>query len=1019
MCLIFIVTSVSALGTLTQEKVYSYEKLQEDAKIYSDYKIEDGRLILNVDEKGLLILPSYKFSLFLCFNDLVIFKDEDMIKTSSSSSLKLKECDDYGGYGHIIYDNEGISKFNSNLELGFEGTGYLLIGSGTEIIKVEGTNIIQYTDNDFIVNFEIKKNVNGSWISISPLINITYNKVSDKYKFSWQDVNLSGSNQTRIFVTGNKDIDYNGLELRRDNINFDFHDVASQYPTEIIRENSKLYYVEMQINGAFGLVDIDPAVYENGYINITGTGNTPHSVFDDIGSPTIQNLSTAPNPCIYSFNNDTQVWGELDLSDCEVWFNSTPTDKITLDVYGNLTSDNANLTNGNAHLEQWKFNINAGGNLSLTNSEINQLGENGLNLKQGTAEGILIDNNEFTTNEVYNFISLLRIENNYSIIQNNNFTDLEERVANCGDLAQCNTNYGIITNNANHNKIHMNDFDKILGQETNNTAFGLGGSGGDVYFLQLQSSDNNNSIIYNSFFNLTGGYGMLGNGSGGYVAGTGSNYNFSHNLFEFQSDNGLDLGNNNFIYNNTLFTNAGDFEIRNNNTAFDMDLGNNNFYVTGDNNAVYNLSTDSGEIGFNDIGTSPTNNILSNITLYNSATFASRANPQISNNIVEDVILYGGYYEEQAGSQTGNIFRRWEFKSDPATDCFTFTDGLGTGSNYLIDINASQCSQLISIETDTDKNFYLINVTSSGTETFSGESDTYIYRQWYAEYFTNDTNGLELNNASINVTNSSGALSHSGYTNANGYLSFNITEYSRNDTIENYENNYTSNATYQNINLTDNRNFTANQYIVFNFTLPYYINITYPENSTYFGFYAIDLDLNVTSNTLVNQWWYNVNGTSNVTFTPNTTLEGLSADESYFLKVYGNTTAELLDANVTFYIVNGERPQPYGIIFSILLMACLYGFLGFQLLYQNKVRPLGIFFLSMAFMFILFTARASAVYAQEFSESASLISTQNLYFQIFLYVMIVIIFIFMAFLTASILKWFGDTAKRGIEQQNV
>ena len=72
------------------------------------------------------------------------------------------------------------------------------------------------------------------------------------------------------------------------------------------------------------------------------------------------------------------------------------------------------MYNGDTKTEQWKFNIQSGGNLSLTNSNVTQLGENGLNLKEGSESGVLIDNNFFSSN-VTTYTSVFRLESNLSI----------------------------------------------------------------------------------------------------------------------------------------------------------------------------------------------------------------------------------------------------------------------------------------------------------------------------------------------------------------------------------------------------------------------------------------------------------------------------------------------------------------------------------------------------------------------------------------------------------------------------
>jgi hypothetical protein len=84
------------------------------------------------------------------------------------------------------------------------------------------------------------------------------------------------------------------------------------------------------------------------------------------------------------------------------------------------------------------------------------------------------------------------------------------------------------------------------------------------------------------------------------------------------------------------------------------------------------------------------------------------------------------------------------------------------------------------------------------------------------------------------------------------------------------------------------------------------VNITSPESRKYAKYL---IDLNVAANKTIQTWIYNLNGTGNITFTPNITLNLTSmGDGSYSIIVYANTTDGAIGSATTNWTVHTTIP---------------------------------------------------------------------------------------------------------------
>jgi len=88
-------------------------------------------------------------------------------------------------------------------------------------------------------------------------------------------------------------------------------------------------------------------------------------------------------------------------------------------------------------------------------------------------------------------------------------------------------------------------------------------------------------------------------------------------------------------------------------------------------------------------------------------------------------------------------------------------------------------------------------------------------------------------------------------------------------------------------------------------TTPPVITIHSPQNKTY---NAGSVALNVSANEQISSWWYNLDGGANISFTPNTTLTGLT-DGVHTLTVYANDSAGNVGYAGVVFTVDTAKPS--------------------------------------------------------------------------------------------------------------
>jgi len=110
-----------------------------------------------------------------------------------------------------------------------------------------------------------------------------------------------------------------------------------------------------------------------------------------------------------------------------------------------------------------------------------------------------------------------------------------------------------------------------------------------------------------------------------------------------------------------------------------------------------------------------------------------------------------------------------------------------------------------------------------------------------------------------------------------------------------------ANDTLGNSNSSEIVYFTVSTHLIPNIT------VESPEARLYSVFI---IPLNASSDALMSSWWYSLNGSSNLSFTPNSTILNLSSsgDGEYAIAVYGNSTSGDEDSVAVDFVVDTSYP---------------------------------------------------------------------------------------------------------------
>lgn len=305
-------------------------------------------------------------------------------------------------------------------------------------------------------------------------------------------------------------------------------------------------------------------------------------------------------------------------------------------------------------------------------------------------------------------------------------------------------------------------------------------------YYHLVTYGANNTIISNNNFgdNPTGNYSLVLLGT--TQTNAGYNYNVSNNVFGDAAENAIYAEG---IHNSTFENNRIVSE-----TKIGLQL------VSSDNNTFIN------------------NTISVNLSC--STCSAAYITTNSKNNIFEGGILNSTQY--------GLYF--W-----------------GADNNRFISLNISgDVSDIYYKGAPGTKKNYLINATFNKSKLDLQSSDDELHVLWYLDLLVNDSNGTNINNASVIITNNSGSVVVNENTNSTGQiLRKNLTEYFATSLATTYATNYTINVSKEGYsNYTQQLNLTGSTTLNVEMNyVPVLINITTNES----GMIDEDSSINFTS----------------------------------------------------------------------------------------------------------------------------------------------------------------------------
>lgn len=231
---------------------------------------------------------------------------------------------------------------------------------------------------------------------------------------------------------------------------------------------------------------------------------------------------------------------------------------------------------------------------------------------------------------------------------------------------------------------------------------------------------------------------------------------------------------------------------------------------------------------------------------------------------------------------------------------FFDTNQYSYGTNSLV--NNSNISNYANLT--YSRNITLLNVTVPVINNIGNNSQ--YYRKWYIVYRVVDADGYPISADTINIKNAFGTQVYSS-TNKVTDTTPQTQYYDDKGSITTYEpyNISGMKAGYVS-NYTMGVTFSSDAHPVLQLSKIPTITIHSPISRKYAKYL---IDLNVSADTVINRWWYNINNTANVTFTPNITINFTSyGDGEYDFYVYANGTTGVQNYSKVHFTVDTTKP---------------------------------------------------------------------------------------------------------------
>jgi hypothetical protein len=271
-------------------------------------------------------------------------------------------------------------------------------------------------------------------------------------------------------------------------------------------------------------------------------------------------------------------------------------------------------------------------------------------------------------------------------------------------------------------------------------------------------------------------------------------------------------------------------------------------------------------------------------------------------NPAQVLLFYGCPYisVKNVNTKTILIHRNNATIENANTQYFFDTNQYTYGTNSLVNN-----SNIINYANLTySRNITLLNVTVPVINNIGNNSQ--YYRKWYIVYRVVDADGYPISADTINIKNVFGTGVYSS-TNKILEATPQLQYYDDKGSITTYEpyNISGTKAGYVS-NYTSNIVFSSDAHPILQLSKIPTITIHSPISRNYAKYL---IDLNVSADTIINRWWYNINGTANVTFTPNTTLNLTSfGDGEYTIYVYANGTTGVENYSKVYFVLDTTIP---------------------------------------------------------------------------------------------------------------
>jgi len=309
-----------------------------------------------------------------------------------------------------------------------------------------------------------------------------------------------------------------------------------------------------------------------------------------------------------------------------------------------------------------------------------------------------------------------------------------------------------------------------------------------------------------------------------------------------------------------------------------------------------------------------------NNTLISGNTIKNSTYNGFDNNGMSDVNLYTRFFNNflnnSVNFQDDGGTGQWGYFNTTKTNATNIIGGAQTGGNYWAAPNGAGYSQTCANSNNDSfcDNAYVLSSYEEVlnntdflplTSNYSSPSLTPPDISWNSPANNSVTQNQSwiFWNATISETGGSAILNINGTANYTMSWSGNYSYYNfTGSNTTTYCGKIYANDSSGNMNLSSTRCATINL-TSYSDTTPPTITITLPQNISYA---ETSIMLNASANEAINTWWYSLNGGTNTTFTPNTTITASQGSNNII--VYANDTFGNIGSSRVSFFVDSVAP---------------------------------------------------------------------------------------------------------------